>query len=79
MVEFFSKRLYKALAGFENPHNFVRISSDLREDLTVWECFLVSFNGCSFWLSPFCDASASAISLFTISVRVLIVLLYNVS
>lgn len=59
----FSKRLYKALACLKNPHNFVHISSDLREDLRVRDCFLASFNGRSYWQqSPFCDASA--ISLF---------------
>lgn len=55
----FSKRLYKALSGLKNPRHFVWISSDLR----VWDCFSASFNGHSFWQSPFCDTSA--ISLFT--------------
>lgn len=59
----FSKRLYKVLAGLKNPHHFVRISSDLREDLKVWDCFLASYNACSYWQTPFCDASV--ISLFT--------------
>lgn len=41
----FCKRLYKALAGLKNPCNFVCISSALREDLRVCNCFLASFNG----------------------------------
>lgn len=47
----------------KDPRHFVRISADLREDLKVWDCFLVSFNGCCFWKSPFCNVSA--LPLFT--------------
>lgn len=58
----FSKRLYKAIGGFKSPYHFLRITK-LVSDLLVWDEFLASYNGCSFWQTPFCDASA--ISLFT--------------
>lgn len=63
----YCKSLYKALTGLKNPRHFVCITSALRENLRVWDCFLASFNGRSYWQSPFCDASA--ISLFTDAFR----------
>lgn len=59
----FSKRLYKAIVGFNSPYHFLRDASQLFSDLLVWDEILASYNGCSFWQTPFCDASA--ILLFT--------------
>lgn len=63
MGRVFSKRLYRAIAGCRSPNHFVRINSSLVSDLLVWNDFFSSYNGRSFWQTPFQDNSV--VSLFT--------------
>lgn len=41
----FLRRLFQAFAGQEKHRRFMRMSHHVRQDLDVWETFLVSFNG----------------------------------
>ena len=65
----FLRRLYDLTHGVTRPHHFVRLRSDVKDDLRVWLTFLSSFNGAYFfrneeWLNStklnlFTDASGS--------------------
>lgn len=59
----FSKRLYKAISGYKSQNHYVRITSSLVSDLLVWNDFFMSYNGRSFWQTPF--QNALVIILFT--------------
>lgn len=45
----FCARLYAATTNAAEPHHFLRIGMELKEDLRVWGKFLQQFNGVSFW------------------------------
>lgn len=45
MGRIFCRRLAQATAGVSVPHHFLRLPSDVREDLAVWEEFLGCYNG----------------------------------
>lgn len=50
----FSRRLYLAISGFKSPFSHVRITQDMREDLSaVWLQFLTHFNGRAVWQEDF--------------------------
>ena len=65
----FLRRLYDLTQGVTRPHHFIRLRSDVKEDLRVWLTFLSSFNGVYFFrheewnnstrLNLFTDASGS--------------------
>lgn len=42
-----------AISGFKNPFSHVRITTDIKEDLLVWQKFLIDFNGRSVWQGEF--------------------------
>ncbi|KAM4808264.1 adhesion G-protein coupled receptor V1 [Rhinophrynus dorsalis] len=52
MGRVFSRRLSQASGGALRSHHHIRLTLPLREDLRVWEQFLVDFNGRSYWQSP---------------------------
>ncbi|XP_031760883.1 uncharacterized protein LOC116412005 [Xenopus tropicalis] len=41
----FSLRLSLSTRGIKQPHHFIRITKQLREDLKVWQTFLEKYNG----------------------------------
>ncbi|KAM4704927.1 uncharacterized protein WCC33_009743 [Rhinophrynus dorsalis] len=64
----FCRRLSLAMRGIRASHHFIRITASLREDLGVWQKFLVDYNGHTCWqesevnsqeLAMFTDASGS--------------------
>ena len=46
----FWRRLIDLTLGLKSPTHFVRITHEVRSDLSVWQTFLASFNGRSFFL-----------------------------
>ncbi|KAM8945728.1 uncharacterized protein RCH25_049052 [Pelodytes ibericus] len=68
MGRVFSRSLSRATAGVLAPHHLIRITKPLREDLEIWDTFLLHFNGKVFFrkamvssqdLNLFTDASGS--------------------
>ena len=65
----FSRRLYDLAIGVSKPHHLIRLTKEMKADLTIWQEFLLKFNGCSFFLEDrwrcsqhlrlFTDASGS--------------------
>ncbi len=65
----FLRRLYDLTQGVTRPHHFIRLRSDVKDDLRVWLTFLPSFNGVYFFrheewnnstkLNLFTDASGA--------------------
>ncbi|KAM4748928.1 uncharacterized protein WCC33_006337 [Rhinophrynus dorsalis] len=52
MGRIFSRRLERATVGVRRPLHKIRITRQLREDLKVWEAFLINFNGVRLWREP---------------------------
>ena len=46
----FSRRLYNLAIGLSKPYHHVKITQEVKEDLTVWESFLQNYNGRTFFL-----------------------------
>ncbi|KAM3909894.1 uncharacterized protein RB166_021519 [Leptodactylus fuscus] len=57
MGRVFSQRLASASAGVTVPSHFVRLGSELRGDLGVWESFLMQYNGRSLWMGDVVEAA----------------------
>ena len=65
----FLRRLIDLTKGVQSAHHFIRFNKSVKEDLTIWQSFLHTFNGRSFflhdgWLNSFTlnlytDASGS--------------------
>lgn len=51
MGRVFCRRLSAATAGIRSPHHFIRMTSEHRADLKVWDNFLSTYNGKSLWLA----------------------------
>lgn len=45
----FCSWIYAATRGICASHQFVRLASDIREDIAIWAVFLAHYNGVSFW------------------------------
>ncbi|XP_070586420.1 uncharacterized protein [Erythrolamprus reginae] len=45
----FMFRLYQATVGLTKPHHRIRLTASVRKDLGVWQDFLHTYNGVSFW------------------------------
>ncbi|KAM4748730.1 uncharacterized protein WCC33_006111 [Rhinophrynus dorsalis] len=52
MGRIFSRRPERATVGVRRPLHKIRITRQLREDLKVWEAFLINFNGVRLWREP---------------------------
>ena len=69
----FLRRLYDSLYSVKHDYHYIRITSDLREDLNLWLSFLTHYNGVSMFpplqwtdnstLHAFTDASKSGFGL----------------
>ena len=46
----FSRRLYNLSIGLSKPYHHVKITQEVKDDLSVWESFLKSYNGRTFFL-----------------------------
>ncbi|XP_078356424.1 uncharacterized protein LOC144641267 [Oculina patagonica] len=46
----FLRRLINLTIGIFKPHYFIRLTCEVKKDLTIWKTFLDSFNGKSFFL-----------------------------
>ena len=46
----FSRRLYNLSIGLSKPYHHVKITSQVKEDLSVWDNFLKNYNGRTFFL-----------------------------
>ena len=46
----FSRRLYNLAIGLSKPFHHVKITSQVKEDLLVWQSFLLNYNGKTFFL-----------------------------
>jgi len=44
----FLRRLYDATIGISKPFHYLRLSADMKQDLTIWATFLQHYNGISF-------------------------------
>lgn len=64
MGRIFSRRLYMASRGLKHPGSHVHLVALLREDLCLWDSFLVDFNGHSMWQSDFVEARVLGSALF---------------
>lgn len=47
-------RLCDATKGASNSHHWMRVTLDMKEDLSVWLIFLAEFNGVAFWRIVLC-------------------------
>lgn len=56
----FLRRLINLTIGIQHSHHFIRLTSEAKKDLRIWETFMSSFNGKSFFLE---DHWASCYSL----------------
>lgn len=43
MGRVFSRKLYLAISGFENPQSLITITPDMKRDLIVWKSFFIKF------------------------------------
>lgn len=68
IARIFSHRLAMATKGLKNPYAHISIAKAIKEDLKVWDEFLIGFNGSMVWqkdfvkdydLGPFIDASGA--------------------
>lgn len=59
----FSRRLSMATAGLKSPFSHIRLSRDLKEDLSIWFQFFDQYNGRSFFQEDF--IFAADLELFT--------------
>ena len=53
----FLRRLIDLTVGVHSPHHYVRINREVKADLQLWQSFLTSFNGRSFFLEDVWDSS----------------------
>ena len=58
------QRLIDLTVGVHSPYHYVRINREVKADLKLWQSFLTSFNGRSFFLEDFWDSS-DMLELFT--------------
>ncbi|XP_040294444.1 uncharacterized protein LOC121005739 [Bufo bufo] len=56
MGRIFSRRLASATGGVVSPHHFIRLGSELKGDLKVWDSFLKQFNGRALVMGGVVDA-----------------------
>ena len=60
----FLRRLIDLTQGIQNPRHFIRLRQAVKEDLKIWQTFLSSFNGISFFLDEtWCNSNK--LNLFT--------------
>ncbi|KAM9324652.1 uncharacterized protein PAF06_000727 [Gastrophryne carolinensis] len=52
MGRVFSRWLSLTTAGIREPHHFIRLTRELKDDLRMWVSFLRLFNGLVYWLDP---------------------------
>jgi len=60
----FLRRFYDAMSGISRAHHRLRISSGIRQDLTMWLSFLLNFNGVTY-IPPSAWSDSDALQLFT--------------
>ena len=60
----FLRRLIDLTLGLKSPHHFVRLNQEVTSELGVWQTFLASFNGRSFFLDE-TWYSSDKLNLFT--------------
>ena len=53
----FLRRLIDLTVGVHSPSHYVRINRETKTDLKLWQSFLISLNGRSFFLEDFWDSS----------------------
>ena len=46
----FPRRLINLTIGIKKPYHFIRLNTEVKKDLRIWQTFLDSFNGRSFFL-----------------------------
>ena len=46
----FLRRLIDLTLGLRSPHHYVRLNGEVKADLQIWQSFLTSFNGRTFFL-----------------------------
>lgn len=63
MGRVFCKRLYRSTCGISSPHSHIRLTENLKADLSIWLKFIQNFNGHSIWQEDF--VSADSLNLFT--------------
>lgn len=56
MGRVFCRRLAMLTAGVSSPSHFIRLTADVREDLSIWSVFLEQFNGRAIMLEPATNA-----------------------
>jgi hypothetical protein len=60
----FLRRLIDLTQGMQKPRHFIRLRQAIKEDLKIWQTFLFSFNGISFFLDEtWCNSNK--LNLFT--------------
>lgn len=59
----YCRRLSLSTKGIKQPHHFIRVTKDMKSELTVWSSVLSRYNGCSCWQTP--DITNSCINLQT--------------
>ena len=60
----FLRRLIDLTQGIQNPRHFIRLRQAVKEDLKIWQTFLSSFDGISFFLDEtWCNSNK--LNLFT--------------
>lgn len=60
----FLPRLIDLTTGFRSPYHFIRMTREVKADLTVWQSFLSGFNGKSFFMDD-TWYSSERLNLFT--------------
>ena len=55
----FLRRLINLTIGIKKPYHFIRLNAEVKKDLRIWQTFLDSFNGKSFFLEEGWSSSYS--------------------
>ena len=55
----FRRRLINLTIGIKKPHYFIRLNTEVKKDWRIWQTFLDSFNGNSFFLDEGWSSSYS--------------------
>ncbi|MBV2113348.1 MAG: hypothetical protein KUF82_20545 [Candidatus Thiodiazotropha sp. (ex Ctena orbiculata)] len=55
----FIRRMYAAMSKAKQPHHRVRLTRGIKEDLEMWQTFLIQFNGLSYMLDLQWTSSAT--------------------
>ena len=55
----FLRRLINLIIGIKRPYHFIRLNTEVKKDLRIWQTFLDSFNGKSFFLEERWSSSYS--------------------